>query len=245
MEQPNEFDFSAMLQKSAEWIEARKGNFTASEFHRLMADAKRPMTQSELDERPKGSRTTTIVDPEILSDGAMTYILEVAGEILTGMSADSDYMNKAMEWGILHEPLARKLYSKVMGKEVKEVGMVKWKNSKYVCGSPDGLVGADGGIETKCPEKNARHLENLLLKDWRELKEKHNDYYWQCIGGILLAERKWWDFVSFSPNFNGTLKIKIIHIPIAEVMDDVRLLAIKLKSATKKLIEIVNPLLES
>ena len=244
METPN-IDYSAMLQKSEEWIQERCGRFTASNFSRLIADATRPMTPSEFEEykkaNPKGQKKT-IADPELLSEGAMSYILEVSGEILTGMSSESDFSNKSMEWGIMQEPSARKLYGLVKRVVVSEVGIVHLKNNEYVSGSPDGLVGIDGRVEIKCPEKNAKHLENLMLQNVWQLKEAHPDYYWQCIGGILLAERQWWDFVSYSPNFPGTLKLKIIRLNIQEVRSDVRTLAIKLKSATKKLKEILEKL---
>lgn len=231
-----------LKQRSDQWRKDRIGKFTASEFHRLMAEAKRPMTESELEDykkaNPKGT-AKLIADPTLLSDGAMTYVLEVAGEILTQMSADSDYQGIAMEWGIYNEPAAAKLYAKVKGVECKEVGSMQMND--YVSGSPDRLVPSkNGGIEIKCPFSNHKHLENLMLANWQELKECHKDYYFQSIGGILLAKADWWDFVSYSPNFGGSAKLGIVHIPFEEVQDDVRLLAIKLKVAEKKVIEIVN-----
>lgn len=229
-------------QRDEQWHKDRIGKFTGSEIYRLMAEAKRPMTAEEFEEykkaNPKGT-AKTIADPTLLSDGAMTYILEVAGEILTGMSADSEVKNIAMEWGIYNEPAAARLYEKVKNVKCDEVGSLKF--SDYASVSPDRLVKAtNGGIEIKCPFSNHKHLENLMLSSWQELKETHKDYYWQCIKGMLVSKSDWWDFVSYSPNFEGSAKIGIVHIPFGEVQEDVRLLAIKLKVATAKVIEIVD-----
>lgn len=236
-------DSTELLQKSQEWLQARIGRFTSSEHWRLVASCTRPMTQAELDNRPPKSKATTIADPTLLADGAMTYIEEIIGEILTGLSADGDYMNKEMEHGILYEPQARRLYEMVTGYTVKEVGIREL--NRYVAGSPDGLVDPDGGVEIKCPYTNAGHVKNLRLIDWQDLKEKRKEHYWQCISGMIINKRKWWDYVSFSPNFEGALKIKIIRIHEDDVKEDLRLLAIKLKYAVIKTEEILNELNEA
>lgn len=230
-----------LKQKSQEWLDIRKGKFTNSEFSRLVAECKRPMTDAEMaqwkTDNPK-STAKTIADPKLLSSGAMTFVLEVAGEILTGQSADGNARGIAIDWGIYNEPAARKLYEKVKGVVVREIGIVQMND--FVSGSPDGLVGDDGGIEIKCPFANHRHLENLMLTHWEELKEAHPDYYWQCIGAILINQRSWWDFVSYSPNFKGSAKLGIVRLNFADVESDVRLLAIKLKYAVIELNKIVD-----
>ena len=233
-----------LLQKSMEWYEERKGRFTSSAHHKLVGDKKRDMTPEELTAwkaaNPK-STAKTMVDPKLLSDGAMTYVLEVAGEILTGISADKDIsFKKEVQWGVLYEPEARKLYERVSGLVVQEVGIKHLKGNDYVAGSPDGLIGNDGGVEFKCPFTNHNHLRNLMLETVADLKDEHPDYYWQCISGILINQRQFWDFVSYSPNFKGSSQIKIIRINAREVMDDIRLLATKLKVATLELVKIVN-----
>lgn len=227
-----------LLQKSEEWLHARIGKMTSSEHYRLIAECKRPMTQQEKDNRPKDSKATTIADPTLLADGAITYLEEIVGEILTGQSADNDYNSKEMEWGVLHEPMARRLYEFVKGVKVQEVGIREL--NRYVAGSPDGLVNTDGGIEIKCPYTNSGHVKNLRLTDWSDVKTNRKEHYWQCLSGMIINKRKWWDYVSFSPNFEGALQIKIIRIHEEDVKEDLRLLQIKLKFAVIKLEEMLT-----
>lgn len=240
MEEINKEELEYISQMSEQWRLDRIGRFTASEFHRLMADAKRPMTEDELASRPPKSLSKTIVDPTLLSDGAITYIEEVAGEILTGESADSDYTSKDMEHGILYEPTARKLYERVMEVKVNQVGSISYRPLEgYVSGSPDGVITMGnqtvGGIEIKCPAKNAIHFANLKLENVWQFKDKHKDYYFQCLGGMLLTGAKYWDFVSYNPFFPFRLQLHTVRINSNEVIDDIRLLAIKLKAAVTEL----------
>ena len=220
-----------MEQRSDAWYADRIGKLTSSEHYRLVAEAKRPMTETELKARPKGVTAKTVADPHLLSDGAITYIEEVVGEIMTGEPADTQVTTKDMEHGILYEPVARELYERVQQCVVTVVGSIPYdKLPKYVSGSPDGLIGTVGGVEFKCPRSNAIHLANLRLDDYIDLKNKRKEAYWQCISGMLINNRQWWDFVSFSP-FYPTVRtqMKIIRIHRAQVMTDLSLLAIKLK----------------
>ncbi len=243
MEEINKEELEFVQQRTDEWKNERLGKFTASEFSSLVADEKWPMTPSELDARPPKSKITTIADPTLLSDGAKTYILEVAGEILTGVSADSDINTKEMEHGTLHEPDAIKLYARTMGVEVQSNGSLPYSPLKrYVSGSPDGLIDKDGGLEVKCPYKNHIHLKNLLMKDWKDLKDNHKDYFWQVIGGLLITGRKYWDFVSYNPSFKGALQIGIVRVYASDVDDHIRHLAIKLKYAVRELENVLEGL---
>ncbi|WP_312697000.1 lambda exonuclease family protein [Sphingobacterium mizutaii] len=231
-----------LLQKSSEWHEVRKGKLTSSEHYRLVAEAKRPMTEEELKARPKGVTAKLIAEDHLLADGAITYIEEVIGEILTGRSADPEYHSKEREHGVFDEPQARKMYERVTGNKVHEVGIRTY--SKYVAGSPDGLVEESGGTEFKCPYTDHNHVKNLRLANWQELKKERKEAYWQCISGMLINKRSWWDYISFSPFFPMKTCIKIIRIEREEVMEDLRLLAIKLKAAEKMIDEILADLSE-
>jgi len=232
----NKEELEFIQQRTDTWKKERIGRFTASEFADLIADCKRQMTTEELANRPPKSTAKTISDPTLLSEGALTFVETVAGEIITGESADVDISTKEMEWGILHEPMAVKLYEKVMNVKVQEVGSLSYAPlKKYVSGSPDGLIETDGGLEVKCPFKNHIHLRNLRMKTWEDLKKIRPKYYWQCIGGLLITGRKYWDFVSFSPNFPGALQLGIVRLHYEDVQEDIRHLAIKLKYSVKEL----------
>jgi hypothetical protein len=149
-------------QGTDEWFRARMGIPTASEFKTVMA---------------KGEGKTR-----------RTYMLKLAGEILTGTPMDS-HSNHHMERGKEMEPDARNLYAFMHDCEPQLVGFIR--NGQKGC-SPDSLVGANGmcEIKTKLP-----HLQvDCLLSD--RLPPEHRA---QCQGALWVAEREWIDFVSYWP----------------------------------------------
>lgn len=153
-------------QGSDEWFRARMGIPTASEFHTVMAAG-----------RGGGESKTR-----------RTYMLKLAGEVLTGEPMDS-FCNHHTERGKEMEPDARNLYAFMRDVEPQLVGFIR--NGQKGC-SPDSLVGADGMLEikTKLP-----HLQvDCLLGD--RVPPEHRA---QCQGALWVAEREWIDFVSYWP----------------------------------------------
>lgn len=153
-------------QGSEEWFRARMGIPTASEFHTVMASGR------------SGGESKT----------RRTYMLKLAGEILTGEPMDS-FGNHHTERGKEMEPDARNLYSFMKDCEPQLVGFIR--NGQKGC-SPDSLVGSDGMVEikTKLP-----HLQvDCLLSD--RVPPEHKA---QCQGALWVAEREWIDFVSYWP----------------------------------------------
>lgn len=106
-------------QGSQEWLTARLGIPTASEFSTVMA---------------KGEGKTR-----------KAYMLKLAGEILTGEPMES-YTNAHMERGKVMEDEARDLYSFIKNIEPERVGFIR--NGNAGC-SPDSLIGARRGLEIK------------------------------------------------------------------------------------------------
>lgn len=123
-----------------------------------------------------------------------SYMLQLAAEILTGEPQDS-FKNEYMEWGNQTEPQARAMYELDSGNTVEQVSFVRsqWRRVGI---SPDGLVGDKGGLEIKCP-KTTTQIETYLRG---EMPPCHKA---QVQGSMWIAERDWWDFVSFDPRING------------------------------------------
>jgi dihydrofolate reductase len=71
--------------------------------------------------------------------------------------------------------------------------------------SPDGLIGEDGGLEIKCPEL-AAHLNHL------QISAEPPEYTWQIQGGMWVTGRRWWDFVSYNPDFPEHLQLIVRRI---------------------------------
>jgi putative phage-type endonuclease len=112
----------------------------------------------------------------------------------------------AMNQGTEREPDARMTYCVVKGVEVEEVAIVPHPSIKGAHCSPDGLVGARGLVELKCPEKKA-HGE-LLINETISA-----DYLTQVAWQMACTARDWCDFVSFNPDFPPHMQmwIKRVH----------------------------------
>jgi len=116
------------------------------------------------------------------------YLYRLAGEMITGEIAET-YSNGHMERGKLLEDEARDLYAFMADCEPLKVGFIR--NGNAGC-SPDSLIGDDGGLEIKTALPHIQ-VERLFRGD---LPPEHKA---QVQGGLWLAERKWWDFVSYCP----------------------------------------------
>lgn len=153
-------------QGSAEWFSCRAGIPTASEFATVMASG-----------RDGGASKTR-----------RTYMLKLAGEIITGQPSES-YSNAHMERGHEMEPEARDLYAFTRRVEPELVGFIRNGNKG---GSPDSLIGNSGMLEIKT--KLPHLLIDLLLKD-----EFPPDHKAQCMGNLWVSEREWIDIACYWP----------------------------------------------
>lgn len=127
---------------------------------------------------PKGGKSATRV----------SYLNKLAGEIITGEPMTS-YSNADMERGKVMEDEARDLYAFMSDADPQRVGFIR-NGDKGA--SPDSLLGTAGGLEIKSA---AAHIQiERLLKD--ELPSEHKA---QVLGSLWVAEREWWDFVSYCP----------------------------------------------
>lgn len=127
------------------------------------------------------------------SKTAESYLIELATQAVTGIIPEQ-FENDAMRHGTETEPRARAMYELMSGNEVSEVAFIEYNDLIGV--SPDGLVGINGGLEIKCPSSKVqaeRYLNQVGLPD---------EYKYQVHGCIWVAEREWWDFVSFDDRFD-------------------------------------------
>jgi len=154
-------------QGTPEWFAARAGIPTASEFSTVMAKG-----------RDGGASVTR-----------RKYMLQLAGEILTGEATPDGYTNPHMERGKVMEAEARDLYAFMRDAEPVRVGFVR---NGQKGASPDSLIGDNGGLEIKTALPHIQ-IERLLKGD---LPAEHKA---QVQGSMWVAEREWWDFVSYWP----------------------------------------------
>lgn len=153
-------------QGSAEWHQCRLGIPTASMFATVMAQGK------------GGGESAT----------RKTYLLKLAGEIITGQPSDS-YSNANMERGKEMEAEARERYAFEHDAEPLIVGFIS--NGPMGC-SPDSLLGSAGALEIKTKQPNIL-IEAMLRSD---APPEHKA---QCQGVLLVAEREWIDLACYWP----------------------------------------------
>ena len=131
------------------------------------------------------------------------YAVQLALEIVTGKQAET-FTNQAMQDGTEREPIARALYEAHTGNFVDEVGFCR--HDSIECGvSPDGLIDEDGGLEIKCP-KASTHAGYLAIP------AEPSTYTAQIQGCMWVTGRRWWDFVSYQPDFPENAQLIVRRI---------------------------------
>jgi putative phage-type endonuclease len=202
-------NLATIEQGSEAWIQARLGRLTASR----VADAT--------------ARTKT-------GWGASRANLMAAliAERLTGVQQET-FTNAAMQWGTTTEPEARAAYEFRRDTDVTQVGLIEHPTIPMSGASPDGLVGADGMVEFKCPG-TATHIDTLLGAsiDGRYVKQMQ----WQ----MACAGRAWCDFVSYDPRLPEHMRLHITRLKrddetIAELEKEVRAFLDELDAKVAKL----------
>ena len=156
-------------QGSPEWFAVRAGIPTASMFSTVMAKGEGKIRK--------------------------TYMLKLAGEIITGEPMDS-FSNVHMAHGKHVEAEARDAYAFIKDVDVRQVGFIRNGN---VGASPDGLVGDDGSAEFK--RKLPHLMIETMLRD--DIPPEHKA---QTQGQLWVAERDWVDFVAYWPSMAPDIK---------------------------------------
>jgi putative phage-type endonuclease len=169
-------------QRTPEWFAQRAGRVTASCIYKVMAKTAKGL--------PGADRTN--------------YHAQLVTERLTGQVAES-FTNAAMQWGTDTEPQARAMYSFHAGEPAVETGFVAHPSIAMSGASPDGLVGALGLVELKCPN-SATHIATLTGAgiDRKYLQQMQ----WQ----LACTERQWCDFASFDPRLPDEMQLHVERV---------------------------------
>jgi len=170
------------MQRDAQWFRDRAGKITASRMADIMARTKTG---------PSASRKNLIT--------------RLAIERLIGTCVET-YSNAAMQRGIELEDEARRTYEDHELLAVEQVDFVQHPKFPFISCSPDGLVGADGMVEIKCPSAEAKHYEALRYGAHAQ------EYRWQLQGQLWVTDRQWVDAVSYDPRFPAGLQLAIVRV---------------------------------
>ena len=163
-------DFS---QGSGAWMEARCGLLTASEMKLILT----PTLKIASNEKERA------------------HLFTLLAQRIAGYSDQGDFQSFDMMRGHEDEVEARIQYAANYG-PVEECAFITNDRFGFTLGySPDGLVGADGGIEAKS-RKHKFQVETILEDVANNTCPE--EFKIQVQTGLLVSERKWCDFISYS-----------------------------------------------
>jgi predicted phage-related endonuclease len=171
-----------LIQGTPEWFAARLGKATGSR----VADV------------------VTKIKSGAYSAARAKYATEVLCERLTGQTIEV-YCSRDMQWGKDQEGPARDAYARRRGVEVLQVGFVDHPEIYQSGCSPDGLIGADGMIQIKCPT-TPTHIATL------ESRAVPAEYMPQVQWELACTGRAWSDFVSYDPRLPPDLDMIVIRV---------------------------------
>jgi hypothetical protein len=156
-----------VTQNSEDWLKLRTGIPTASSFDKVMTPK-------------KGD----------LSKQSGQYLYALVAESLVGHVIG--FESKWMERGHEYEAEAVKAYQFQTDLLTEEAGFYLDDTASYGASPDRKVVGADAGLEIKCPAPHT-HVETMLKKN---LAEQH---WCQVQGQLLVTGWQWIDIVSYCP----------------------------------------------
>lgn len=183
--------FPGLIQGSDEWLAARCGLLTASEMKLILTPATLKAASN---------------------DKERAHLYELLAQRISG-HVEPHYVSDDMLRGQEDEVEARILYAEKYA-PVETIGFMTNDRWGFTLGySPDGLVGEDGLIE--CKSRRQRFQVQTIVENVAD-ETVPQDFALQVQTGLLVSERRWCDFISYS----GGLPMAVIRIhPIPEVQD--------------------------
>lgn len=196
--------FHNVEQNSEEWFNLRIGKVTTSKFGVFMANYGKSF-----------------------GEPAKRYAFKLAKEQLTNEKIDENsYSSKHLENGHLYEPIARDEYENKTFNTVLNGGFCQHNKLLNVGGSPDGLIGSNGGIEIKS------------VTDWTHrntIKRNKFDssYKWQLLGNMWLCDLDWIDFVSYGINYTKQRRLFIDRLNRVDYENELEMIDLRLSDFLK------------
>jgi hypothetical protein len=161
-----------LIQGEDEWLAARCGLLTASEMRLIMTPSLKPAA----------------------NDKERAHLYELLAQRISGY-VEPHYIGEDMLRGHEDEVEAKILYAEHYA-PVEEVGFITNDKWGFTLGySPDGLVGDEGLIE--CKSRRQKYQVQTVLENVAS-DTIPIDYKLQAQTGLLVSERKWLDFISYS-----------------------------------------------
>ena len=157
-----------LVQGSEEWLAARCGLLTASEMHLIVTPTLKAAS----------------------NDKERTHLYELLAQRITGY-VEPQYISDDMLRGMDEEITALDLYSKHHSK-IDRVGFITNDKWGFTIGySPDAVVGKSGLVE--CKSRRQKYQIQTIVDG-----VVPPEYMIQIQTGLLVSEREWLDFISYS-----------------------------------------------
>jgi len=214
-----------------DWAKFRKGLFTASEVHRLLAEPKLKA------DKEAGN----------LSEGAKTYVRERVAILLA--PEEPQHYNANMERGNEAEPQAVMAYATKLGKSVNDDdfiytsigGFVFFTDEEFDAGGTPDIIIGETICEIKCPLSKT-HLEYMMISNVEELKSAVPQYYAQMQMNMWLCDAKDGVFISFDDRYyNEAHHLHTVEVPRdEEYIEQIKRKLLKAKEYKQLLIDKVN-----
>ena len=219
-----------VFETKEQWATFRRGLFTASEVHRLLAEPKLKADK----------------DAGNLSEGAKTYVRERVAILLA--PEEPQHYNSNMERGNEVEPQAVIAYAERIGKSVNDDdfiytsvgGFVFFTDEEYNAGGTPDIIIDKTICEIKCPLSKT-HLEYMLIDTAEELKKAVPQYYSQMQMNMWLCGAGDGVFISYDDRYyNAKHHLHTVEVPRDE--EHIELIKSKLLKATEYKNQILSKL---
>lgn len=182
----------AVTQGTQEWLALRCGMLTASEMHLIL--------------------TPTLKQAN--NDKSRSHLYELLAQRIT-QYVEPHYISDDMLRGHDDEIRARELYAAEYTTDgpVTQVGFITNDRWGFTIGySPDALVGSDGQLE--CKSRRQKYQVQTALEIGRGVTCPI-DFLLQVQTGLLVTERKWCDFISYSGGLHMVVN-RVVPDPVIQ-----------------------------
>jgi len=203
--------------------------------------------------RLTSSKIHVLMGEKSLTQGAMSYIYQKAGEFITGQTTEEDtdvVEDENTAWGIMYEPEALNKFGVSMGIKYLITQKCIFDPNGRTSSTPDAIWILSSAVtqedsynvatvEVKCPRKYHRFFPLFSCSTPEELKAKYAPYFWQVIDQMSTCGAAIGYFVVYNPTFPAHKNMKVVEFQKIALWDDFKKLEQRKKEALHKLEEII------
>lgn len=137
------------------------------------------------------SKVVVLLGDSLKTKGAVSYMEQKVGEMLSGQSDEDKFETEHTIWGVTYEPPMLRRFQQEKQAEFFVTNTMIHAEGTMFSSTPDGIwihaENSDGlsynvsTVEGKCPKKYSRYNELYRLNAPEELQKAEPKYFWQVI----------------------------------------------------------------